>query len=541
MAGRIVTNAAGDQLIEVNGQWIPVEAAGAGSPGSTAPNLHLGGIDALAGFAGGAGIGVKNILESLGLAEETAERTRQEREFGAQNPISTALGEGVISAAAAIPGAIGGEAPAGVLGMRALGTFLMSSIGSGFTAQTALDEGPSVSGVGQDVGIDAALATALGIAGRIPSMAVRVGNAIRKGGKFKREVEPGDQPGSSADLVNLIQDADIPITTAQASGNQADLLLEGSLRRNTFQIGPGFTEIDRAQQVGVNVASARAIGLPEGTEFLDAPTIAGAKQNIGEGINAFVDTLGDMPINQSMIDDFTQLAETPFIKGTTGQSGLGKIAKDLQNKLDNSSNAVITPSEWKDMRELINAELGDASGANTRVLGSALDIVDGMPNVPEAGLEAYGALREQWRTVLNLEKGATVTPDGNVNVGQLNRNLQNSFGNTTGDPSRTAATQQLRELSEAFGTRRMQKGPTSGTAENLAVANAINQTADVASAVASGDVTGGVARGAVIGGINALGSPLHLGPQTSPEIEQVLRFLGLTGAAAGQQTATGNN
>ena len=546
--GKKVTNAAGDQLELINNQWVQIAAAGETIPvqerqGAFNPGTVIGGqfvpgaetqrqtVENFGDFARGIGIGATNVGEFFGLIGNDPERDARERVIGQRSPVAAALGQGTAAATLAIPGAAGGEALAGLLGLRALGTFLASSIGGGVTAQPALEDA-SVENVITDVGLDAVTATALGITGRIPSMAVRVFNAITKGGKFKRVVEAGDQPGTSADLVNIIQDADIPITQAQASGNQADLLVEGSLRRNPFTIGPGFTEIDKAQQIGVNQAAARAIGLPEGTDFIDPTVISGAKDAIGNNIEAVVNSLPDMPISQAMIDDFTQLAETPFIKGTTGSSGLGKIARDLQNKLDNSSSPVLTANEWKDIRELVNAELGDSSGANTRVLGEALNLVDDMPNVPAELLEQYGAAREQWRTVLQLEKGATVTPDGNVNVGQLNRNLQNSFGNFVGNPSRTEATQTLRELSSAFATRRMQRGPSSGTAENLAVANQINQAADTAAALASGDVTGGAARGAIIGGLNTLGSPLHLGPRTSPEVEQVLRFLGLTGAAA---------
>ncbi len=542
--GDIRTNAAGDQVILRGGQWVPVvpdsDAFTRLIAGQTTPRDISAAQEALIDFGQGTRTGAGNILETLGLVDETAERTAREQAAGARSPIAAALGEGSAAAITAIPGALGGEALAAMLGFRALGTFILSSLGSGATAQIALDEtgdNSFIENIVTDFGIDTATAAALGFAGRVPSMAVRVFNAIRKGGTFKRQIKTGDLPGSSAELVQKIQDQQIPLTTAQASGDTAELLQEGSLRRNPFQIGPGFPEIDRLQQEAINEAAARAIGLPPGTKFLDGPTLATAKKAIGENIEAVVNVLPDVPIQKAWIDQLTALSKTRFIN-KTGQSGLAGIAGDLQAKLN--ARELLTATEWKRMRELISQELGAASGANVGILGQALDIVDGMPDVPPALLARYGAAREQWRTLLSLEKGATVSAEGNVNVGQLNRNFQNSFGNVTSSPSRTAATQNIRELSEAFSTRRMSKGPTSGTAENLAAARAVEQLADVGAAITTGDPTG-IARGGIIGTLNALGSPLHLGQATSPDLEQLLRAFGITGAAALQQEISGNN
>ena len=542
--GDIRTNDAGTSYQLRAGQWVPVPAAGTSiggnfalGPGPTAQMLE-GIEDFFTGGVAKGGINVTDFLTPGGLPDNPA-LDAHFAEIAERSPTATALGKAAVAAPLAIAGAeIGGGIAAG-LSARGLGTWLLSSLGAGTVAQTALDEQITTEGLALDVGIDAATAAFIGLVGSIPKIAVTVANSIIKSGDFKRTVEPGDLPGSSDDLVNVIQDAGMPITRFQATGDAADAITEASLRRNSRTIGD-IRGIDRKQQEGINQSVAEAIGLPPGTRHIDRPALKVAKAQIGDRLNAVEQSIPDSAPQKAMVDKFNELSSRKFVRNSSMSGEFKSLADDVQSLIDEGK--PITGNDWVSMRQILNAELDNATGNAKVALIDGINYLDDLPGIPANIRAEYGAAREQWRTVLNLEKGATLSTEGNVQIGQFNRHLQNDFGSNVEFPSRTPANQKMRDIADAFSTRRMQVGPSSGTAENQQIAREVAQVGEaVADMVATGDPSVALARGAVVGGINSLASPLHLAPDLPADFARALDLFGFGGASLLQQEISGNN
>lgn len=523
MADEIYENEAGERVRVVGGKLIPVTQE---SPGS----------NAFFGTMSGVGRAGTNVAERLGFLDQSNERDRDFRARIATNPVSTSVGQGLGAAAMAVPGAIAGNAAATALALGRVSTFALTSLGSGvgvtLTEEAGVEPGESLAA---SLGVDAATAAITGFVSGLPGIAGKVVNNIVKGSRFRRDVLDGDMPGS--DLVTRLQDEfDVPLTPGQASGKRSDLTLEGSLQASPFR--SGFEEIGNEQQRIANRTASRSIGLD--TDFIDNPALTRATKDIGARIESITDAVGDMSINQGTVDQLRAAGNTRFIKGGS-KSEVNRIADDLQEILDEGG--VMTPADYRGLREAVGTELGSADGQTATALGNVLDVVDGIPEQalidagqdPAIFSQAYGEAREQWRNLIALKRPSSITGDGDVRIRSLDNNMRSIYGDKALDPNNltTPGTADLLNLGEGFSSGRMAPRRTSQTAENLAVDNAVDVLGTGVGTVLAGGVDpAAIAPGATKGIANALLNPLHLAAPLEDSTERILRAFGAGAASA---------
>jgi hypothetical protein len=221
-----------------------------------------------------------------------------------------------------------------------------------------------------------------------------------------------------------------------------------------------------------------------GEEFMDA-----AFNELEYGFNWVTRTAGD-------VGDFDL---HPLTAETLQNSGQVKQLIKLGDFKGLDANR-LTGDEWVVARRALSQDAakafknGDAEvGFKYNNMVAELDQLM-ESRVPEEFLPEFARLREQYRVLSILERPNVVGADGQVNSRTLNRALQSrnqGFGRTAtrGQEAVNPETTRLLELASAGDKPQFKPHKSSGTAENQALDNFLDEGTDALSGMAQGDPT----------------------------------------------------
>lgn len=316
-----------------------------------------------------------------------------------------------------------------------------------------------------------------GLAGDIAGrMAGRVVNGIRSIGRAVRETSPAAQ---------RVEEVGGRVTAGQRLNDPTVRSLEASLSGDAMT-NRVFEEIGDHNQRLVNSRAGAAIGVD--TDVIDEAALDQAAQSLERVFKAVSKHVGRIDMGPE------------FGERTLALEQFRKLRQ--LGDLPNLQQGVLTGNEVTTVRQALSEEMGRAFEKGQGQLGNRIrgmiELLDGRIEgaIGEEGAEQFARAREAWN-VLRVLEGTNVVSGGNVNTQTLNRRLRSTFGTSAtrgrGDQLNNQATRDLVEATAALSDPRVRPiVPTSGTAERMAVREAINNPA------------GAVARGLAAGPIRAV-------------------------------------
>ena len=288
------------------------------------------------------------------------------------------------------------------------------------------------------------------------------GNIIGRIGNARAALQQTDEAGR---LLRNMENLGFELTPAQRVGNIATRQLEAGLKSNFLTSGAFERTLTRNQRL-LNRIAARAIG--QNADNVGVVVRDQAADAMGEVFDSVGDSVPTVEIAGAFADDLAQQ---------------GLPARFLQNIDLNNPAGVITGREAMTLR----SKLGTASRAAWRngddvtgtVLDDLIDELDARMNVPDDVAAEWAVARERWRNLLTLERGASISAEGNVNPQSLLRAQRNFFRERPNTAFLQQETVDLLDATRGAASRAFGDiVPSSGTAERSALQSAFRQAGE---------------------------------------------------------------
>ena len=476
------TNAQGQQVVwdEESGAWVPHRgmaesvAIGAGrSLSNVWNNLRLG-------------------LANVGGLDEAGERIRQEmaseqaafEPLARAQPVSTAIGRALPALA---------TAPIGMLGAAGMAGRLATGVGVGAVEGAATaDPGEQMQG--------AQMGAAFGAGGElVGSMAGRVVNAAR--GMRERSLDEATQAlGRRYEQITGGR-----LSPAQQTGSQTLETIEAAAQRNPALNWMDIRDTQRAQ-AGYNRAAVEALGLeaPADLSGINAGMLDQAASRIGKVFDDAAKGIERVPISSAELDD---MAEAFSMDAR-------RIVEQYKRRWPGLDEGVLTGKQWSHFRQANAKDVRSAWRNNPGAaedLGRVQDWLVSKANVANPGMRArLDEAKKQWTVLRALERPAGLNPQGDVNAGVVGRALARADRFGFGRGGIGGGDEALERFYDA--TRGMNRFasriPTSGTAEGLLAAQAIESPRQALTTAVAGGLARPLYRAAAPMAVEGLASPV---------------------------------
>jgi hypothetical protein len=264
----------------------------------------------------------------------------------------------------------------------------------------------------------------------------------------------------------------------------------------------GVKQLARNNEQLLNNTAAEAVGVPlPPSGALDVDWMNSALQYFDDGFRQIEQTArsaGQIEIPDKVA---ARLRNNPEIKAANIEDGL------FQDIL--AGGKTLEPGEYIEARNTLRDHISSlySRDKNARAIRAEtlLDQLDDSigQRLPKGFGDEFARLREQYRVFNQVERPNVINKQGGINIAALNRNLRSSntgFGRTAtaGGSTTNAETQRLIELARAGDKPQFAPFKSSGTAENQALREAVDDVGEA--------VTGGVP--GMVRGIMNQGAPL---------------------------------
>lgn len=258
----------------------------------------------------------------------------------------------------------------------------------------------------------------------------------------------------------------------QGEYNAAKLARTGEeLRRtDTFGLGRGIEDI-RGTQKDYGTDFIKNILEVPGEVKLTREVVADTFTRLGDELDGFVDEIGSVDLGEQTLMALDDLVENAPLNY---QSQLGKIRADVEKFA--GADQMLDAKQWQQIRTRLNKmiESGKRQGDHAKI-SDAAEFQEALTAKMEGQLdpvrqEQLKQIRRQYAIAKTINKGATITPDGDINPATFYNNWRKGGGlKNVDDITRTFET--IRFLDAKIK-------PSSGTAERI-MANPIGTVGKV--------------------------------------------------------------
>jgi hypothetical protein len=203
----------------------------------------------------------------------------------------------------------------------------------------------------------------------------------------------------------------------EAGGAAARDLMQNESKLTSHPIfGAGIRNIRDAQKQAATNFLGREMDVPFGVNLTD-PMVSDIKQNIGGRLDQIASDMGNVPIDQTIKDQFAQVLEQ-----TTGahKGALKRLADEIE-AMAQLNNGALDGNQWQIMRTKFNDMIESGIGQTKpdkvfdaeRMMKVMVDAMEG--NLPDATKKELRKLRKQYAIASTLQKPGARNADGQLN------------------------------------------------------------------------------------------------------------------------------
>lgn len=353
-------------------------------------------------------------------------------------------------------------------------------LSGGLATQAGIGAGLGFLGSQGDVG-EAAKGALFSAAGYgVGQLAGRVANRIRG---MNAAVQNTDE---ASRLLSRAQELGFELTPGQVTGSGILRRVEAALQSNPLTAG-AYDRIVQSNQRLLNRYAARTIG--SSAEDVGIITRDAAATRIGDVFNRLGDDVGEVTLDRGFVDGVRRLG----LQGRLLRDDLGEMARFF-DEAGEASEVIVDGQMLMRLRSRLGKKMAEAWRKGEDELGEAasryIDDIDDIiaSQVPEESIQRFSAAREQWRNLKVLERGNSITAEGNVNALSAYKAFNKVYGERGG--GRFGETSDFADALRATASRSYggivpTVGP--GTAEKLAGQAMLGGGAAIATGIAGGD------------------------------------------------------
>jgi len=312
--------------------------------------------------------------------------------------------------------------------------FMGELAGAFGAAFASADEGEGLGVGAENLQDDLTMSGILAASSKVLHPAVRIMSGIFRRRPKVRDVELGEfgEPGQAA--ASRLQEQGFELKPGQAVGTKKEIGIDDQFQSDPKSRGE-FDAIDAKNQKLLDQGAARSLGVDE-TEILEPTRLGQIGEEIGDEIEAVVESVGGIKIDAKAIEGVKSTVSGPGVDGKT-KTAVGRWSDELLESAD--ENGVVSPTTWRVFRQDMVAYRNSVKSFDSEKLGKTLEEWDELPVASmraskdpnaEQFLQTYGESREKYRNFLVLSDGRAVDANGHVRSKIVKQRMKNVFGET---------------------------------------------------------------------------------------------------------------